>query len=234
MIFHIENIKKLFTYNWPELIKSIFPNGNKGVVSEEDSKYIQDGAITRIIAVIFIRVAGIGYAFYYVLHRYVGISSSNYINGIISRTLSSNLEKWLTAIVVAAIIPIAILIINKVNKGKEKNSWTFFVILILSLYEIISLLFQAKTWIFLLISYGFFAVIALIGLAIDFFGTVSVAVGCINFCKQNGNKPVQPVQPVQPVEMPIVESQNNFKFCSKCGAQILSTAVFCPHCGNKN
>ena len=236
-MFNFKNISKIFSYNWSKTIKNLLPKGNKTLMQDQESKNINNGAILRIISVVLAQVATIGVAVCLIMKssRFLGISglASYAINEAIRR----NMVLWVIEIVIAAALPIGILVYNNIMKKKEQNGWPVFIILILSALQMLYTIYLLIGWTINMIVAPIFALIGMVSVFLTFLGNVHVSVGCIDFLEKqaksyneihSGNtlkmEPIKPL-PVEEVPRP--------KFCPNCGAPINHTGAFCEHCGTK-
>lgn len=221
----LDNIKKLFSYNWPQLLRKLIPGGQKKVISKEDYNNIKVGAIIRIVGIAFAKIAAIGIAVYTVVKAYSTVYSGNIISYAIQSAITSSMGKWILEIVYAAIIPIGILVYNEIMKNKEQNGWVNFIILLVSLFQTLVALYGIIGWLAAFIVNPLFALLGLVSVLCAFVGNVSIAVGCIEFLTklvpveelnnsvgsyqpsatpvgsyQPSVQPVQPTEPVAPVQ----------------------------------
>ena len=98
-MFSLENVKKVFKYNWPDFAKKIVPKGNSKEMSETSYKNIFNGAILMILAVV-------------IQYTLVAI----FVNDLWYYG-SSMLGYWLRYTISYAAVPIAILVYNQLMKG---------------------------------------------------------------------------------------------------------------------
>ena len=256
-MFNFDNIKKLFSYNWNNLIKNIVPKGNiSGTIEEKAYKDINNGAIVRIISVAFSKIATIGLAVWIVVKAYKAVYGSEIINYAISSVLSEHSGEYIVDIISAAIIPIAILIYNLVMKNKKQSYWVYFIVLIYALIQTVYSIFGIFGWLGSLLVSPVFALIGIVSILLNFLGNVHIAVGCIDFCmnkplENNTNQVNTQVGNYQPQSTNTNQVQNNVsnvsthtinqvnvnnntniqkRFCTNCGQPITPGTSMCPSC----
>lgn len=204
----IENVSKIFSYNWSLVFKDLIPNGNKAIISSQSVKGITYGSIIRILGVVFSQVAIIGLAIYLVFEA----SSSYGLSGLYAATMpeviSQNIGKWIIDIIIAAIVPIAALVFVKVMENKKQTSWPYFILMIIALAQTVYSVYGIIGWLAGIIISPIFAIIGLISVAIALLGNINIVVGCLDFCQQlfvdsvaqNIQQNIQPIQSVQPLQ----------------------------------
>lgn len=181
-MFKFSNIKKLFSYNWGEVFKKGVPKGNSSLMQDEEFKDIRNGAIVRILAVAFAKIAAIGIAVYTVVKAYGWLYGNDIMSYAISNALTDNIGKWIGEIIGAAVIPILILIYVCVMKNKKQNGWPIFIILIYSLLQTLYALYSCIGWVVAMPISPIFAILGLVSVFLVFLGNVHMSVGCADFC----------------------------------------------------
>lgn len=262
-MFNFGNIKKLFSYNWVDVFKKCVPKSNSSLMKEEEFNDIKNGAIVRILAVVFSEIAAIGVAVYTVVKAYSWLYGSDIMNYAISTALTNNVGKWIGEIISAAIVPILILIYVIVMKNKKQNGWPIFIVLIYSLLRTLYALYGCIGWLAAIPISPIFAILGLISVFLVFLGNVHMSVGCADFCIHSANEVsstvnntvgsyqpnvnVQPIQNMQSVQTPVGSTpmgQYNQTVSPNAGNtfnQMNNTPVnnlqsndkFCTQCGNK-
>ena len=219
----IENVSKLFSYNWSSIIKNLVPKGNKGQMSPQSIKDITTGSITRILGVVLAQAAVIGIAVYVAIRVYSAFGGlSGYFGNALQEAIAESAGTWIGQLISAAIIPIIALIFVQVMKTKQQNAWPYFILLIIAISQAVYSVYGIFGWFALIIASPIFAIIGLVSVAAAVLGSISIAVGCIDFCLQLApetatvpkpgqppvaNQPTTPIAPVsaeQPVQQPPV------------------------------
>lgn len=185
-MFKFSNIKKLFNYKWGSLVKNILPKGNiMATIEEEEYKNINNGAIVRIIAIAFSKLATIGLAIWIVVKAYSAVYGDEIVSYAMSTVLSENAGEYIVDIITAAILPIGLLIYNIVMKNKKQSYWVYFIVLIYALLQTVYSMLGIFGWLGSLLVSPIFALIGIISIFLTFLGNVHIAVGCVDFCVKN-------------------------------------------------
>ena len=145
-MFKFSNIKKLFSYNFSRDLKNTVPKGNKSVMQDSAYKDIRNGAITRIIAVIVSELSAIGIAVYTIIKALNYYYGSEIFSYAIKQAFLGNIGKYILDILLASIVPIAVLIYIGVMRKKAQNSWPIFILLIVTLIQTAYYLYTCISW----------------------------------------------------------------------------------------
>lgn len=186
-MFKFSNIKKLFSYNFGKDLKTATPKGNKSVMQESAYKDIRNGAILRILAVVFSQIAAIGIAVYTVASAYSWLGG-DILGYAFGEVFKENAIRWLLQILAASIVPIIILIYIRVMKNKEQHSWPLFVLLIISLLQTLYSLYSLIAWFAGFIVNPLFAILGIVSVLMILLGNVHISVGCIDYCLKAGKE----------------------------------------------
>ena len=164
----IENVKKLFSYNWSEVFTKLKTSENEIEVPESVATSIKNGFILSLI--------------------YSAITMALPILALISvafflpeaGSTGSVMAVFGTFVVGFAIgAAILLLIMNFLIKGKPRNNLRYIVVFVLvaigAAYSCLSVLTSIKSGLFMF-------VVSLIAFGIGFIAYANVAVGCIDFC----------------------------------------------------
>lgn len=181
-MFKFSNIKKLFSYNWSATIKNAVPKGNNSLIQDSAFKDIMNGAIVRIIAVAFSKIGAIGIAIYTVVKAYGWLYGDEIMSYAISSVIKEGLGGWIWEIIVAAIVPIIILVYVNIMKKKNQNAWPYFIVLIISLVQTLYSLYGCIGWFAGFLISPLFAIVGLVSVLLTLLGNVHIAVGCIDYC----------------------------------------------------
>lgn len=181
-MFKFSNFKKLFSYNWSQVIKDAVPKGNNSLIQDEAFKDIMNGAIVRILAVVFSKIAAIGIAIYTVVKAYGWLYGNEIMSYALSVALTDNIGKWIIEIITASIIPIIILVYINIMKKKNQNAWPYFIVLIISLLQTLYSLWGCFGWFTSFLINPIFAIIGLASVFLVLLGNVHIAVGCVDYC----------------------------------------------------
>ena len=180
-MFNFKNVAKLFSYKWGEVIKKLLPKGNNTTMDETECKNIRNGSILRIIGVVFSKVAIVGTAIQIVVKTYKWLYGSSILNYAIDVALKENLGKWIIETIIAAIIPIAILVYTMIMKNKKQNGWPIFIILIISTLHTLYYVYRVVIWFTYITISPIFAIVGILSVLFAFLGNVHIVVGCIDF-----------------------------------------------------
>jgi len=197
----IQNVSKLFSYNWSSITKSLVPKSNKGLINPQSVKDITAGSIVRILGVIFLQVAVIGVAVYTILRISSIYGASDLYASVMPEVFAENAGKWIGQIISAAIVPIIALIFVQVMKNKQQNAWPYFILLIIAICQAVYSVYGIFGWFTSLIISPVFAIIGIISVAAALLGNISIAVGCIDFCLQIAPEAAIAPTPAQPPVM---------------------------------
>lgn len=184
-MFSLDNVRKLFSYNWNLIIRELIPNGKKVKISDESYKNIRNGSILRIVASILIEALVIGLVIYTFYQSYSWLFSGSDLIKYALKNMKDTLDyvALLKSLLTLAWLPILLLVYIHVTKEKEQSTWPFFLALIVSFAQFILCLDDIWGWITYIVVSPMFAIIGLSTYLLYFFGTVDIAVGCIDFCK---------------------------------------------------
>lgn len=207
-MFEFKNIKKFFTYDWKTLIKDIVPKGNKTKMDESEEKNIFNGSILKIIGVVLQYVALMGIAVYIVVKTYSIIYGSSVTSFAFKEAITAVMGKWIFEIALACIFPIAIIVYTKIMKGKEQNGWPIFIILIISVLQIIYFGYLLVSFLLNIAISPLFVIIGLASIFALFLGNIHVSVGCIDFLKKQADayKAAHPVNNQVTTETPVEQT----------------------------
>jgi len=167
----IENVKKLFSYNWSEVFSKLKGNDNAIEVPEGVVKSIKSGFHLSIIYIAIIAAVPV-LAMLFASIFFVGRDS-----------IGAILAVFVTAVVVIAIaIVIVLLLLNFLIKGKARTALRYVVVLVLIAIGVVFTCFSFLGSFRTLGSDVIGFVLNLIALAVSFIAYANVAVGCIDFC----------------------------------------------------
>ncbi len=188
-MFSLENVKKVFKYNWPDFAKKIVPKGNSKEMSETSYKNIFNGAILMILAVV-------------VQYTLVAIFVNDlwYYGG-------SMLGYWLKYTIGYAAVPIAILVYNQLMKGKAHNSYVVFIIGIICAFEMVSAVYYLFDNIDIIGLFPLLFIGSLARAGLTFLGASHGVIGAFDFCQEsvvayNATNP-QPAAPAASPQAPV-------------------------------
>ncbi len=258
-MFKFNDIKKLFTYNWGNVFQNLIPKSNNIVMEKDEYKNLNNGSILRIISVILSEIAIIGIAVYTIVKAYSWIYGKEILNYAIKISLTNNIGRYIVEIIIASIVPIAILVYNNVMKNKNQNGWPIFVILCLTGLHILYSIYAIVTYFIAFIVNPLFAILGIISIVLAFLANVHIIVGCIDFLnrgvtlyKKNNMRQSQPINqsqtPVQENFTNVVNNNAQIQTPQNSDLSLNQSAIngnigqisqdikntkYCQNCGNK-
>lgn len=238
-MFNFDNIKKLFKYDWNNIIDETAPKGNKSLIDESSYKDIQFGAIINIAASCVLAIATI-----------IMTLIVTYINLLGGTDLFASKFNFTFSIFGGCMIPIAIIIYNSMMKDKEQNSYPHFIAAIVLLLQCVYHICAFIPCLFSFFFNPFLGIITIIGNLVIIFGNINIAVGCIDFSKKchkeyidskekdSKKKNKVKTSPIKENEVSMHKETKKGKtpkvnFCSNCGMQLKDESKFCGNCGTK-
>lgn len=174
-------------YNWSKMFNSVTPKGNTGKITGQSAKDITNGAIIYIIGIVIAKISAVGIGYYAAIKAtswLFGNSIYNPVSSNLAETITSNMPSYVVGIILSSIIPIAIIVFVNMMKDKEQVTIPYFVILLLAMLQLVYCAYTIIPFIIQVAISPIFVLIGLISSAVIFFGNVSIAVGCIDFCQQ--------------------------------------------------
>lgn len=217
-MFDFNNIKKLFNYDFKNIIERTVPKDNKEKVDDKTTKDIISGAILKCGAEFLLTIVSI------LIVVIISNLASELFKSLDMFGITDNLSINVST---TGMISIAILIYAIIMKDKEQTSLLHFIVLIYCIVNSVSSLFGIIPWLISMIINPFIGIIGVIATLVNLLGNIFVIVGCLDFCCKTKS-----AYEKNNIDSKDKKSKDNNK-CTSCGNKISSKDNFCKNCGNK-
>ncbi len=230
-LFNFSNVKRLFSYDWSNIIDETLPKDSKESIDKRSYDNIFYGGALKIIADLLA-----------IIFLICMISVIDTINPTSIRSLKTwglSNEIGFTAFVPIIITLIVFTYNSAIGYKPQKTMVHFAFIWLIFLSSIFSIV-KVITYIATLFLSPLCALLGFVSLFLSLLGNVHVMVGCIDFCRRVTRNYVV-AHTVTPVQSAITTtrigvddvSDHSSKICPHCANKISPTATTCSFCGNE-